>query len=70
MGIHDDNRNLGGNYIYISHNTDSVLSGKSGTPDESRIELEENLWAKHTTISAEDNILNWMKRGGIEDTPI
>lgn len=55
--------------ICISINRESVLSGKLGrnTSDESRLELEENLWAKHSSLSAEDDdTSNRLKSGGEE----
>lgn len=56
----------------IWYNRDSVLSGKSGkdTLDESRVELEDNLQAKHFTLSAGGHTLNWVKRGRIDDSLI
>lgn len=41
--------------ICISHNRNSVLSRKSGKHNpESKVELENNLRAKHSILSAED----------------
>lgn len=54
--------------ICISLNRDSVLNGKSGTdtPDDSRVELEENLQTKHSALS-DVKTPNWVKGRGIED---
>lgn len=44
--------------ICTSFNRDSVLSGKSGkgTPEESRVEIKENLQAKRSALSAEEQL--------------
>lgn len=47
----------------IQHRLLSAKSGKA-TPDESKIEFEEDLRAKHFTLSADVNTSNWAKRTG------
>lgn len=55
--------------VYISHNRDTILRGKIGkdSSNELRAEMEENLRAKRSALSMEDNTPNWVKREGIED---
>lgn len=55
LEFRDDRRNYG--WRCISQNRSSVLSGKSGkeTPDDGRVELEEELQINHSALSVKDD---------------